>query len=198
MTDVPEGPPGPTFFGYGSLVNGATHGYAGLAPARLTGWRRLWRRAPGRRVSLLTVRRAPGGGLDGAVARLPGADWAALDAREAAYARTDCTAELLPAPAVPVALYAVPGDGPPSGPEDPPILLSYLDTVVAGFLALHGPEGPARFFAETEGWAAPVADDRAAPVYPRHVPGDGTVPALVDALLAARGARVVRAAADWP
>ena len=189
---------GPAFFGYGSLVNGVTHGYAGLAPARLTGWRRLWRRAPGRRVSLLTVRPAEGAGLDGATAWLPGADWAALDAREAAYRRADCTAQLSPAQAGPVALYAVPGDGPPSGAGDPPILLSYLDAVIAGFARLHGEGAPARFFAETEGWGAPVVDDRAAPVYPRHVPGDGSVTALVDALLVERGARIVRLRADWP
>lgn len=199
MQDLPAGAaPGPAFFGYGSLVNGATHGYAGLAPARLTGWRRLWRRAPGRRVSLLTVRPSEGAGLDGATAWLPGADWAALDAREAAYARADCTAQLSPPPARPVALYAVPGNGPPSGAGDPPILMSYLDTVVAGFARLHGEGAPARFFDETDGWGAPVADDRAAPIYPRHVPGDGTVTALVDALLAERGVRIVQPSPGWP
>ena len=33
----------PAFFGYGSLVNRATHDYRQAVPARLKGWRRVWR-----------------------------------------------------------------------------------------------------------------------------------------------------------
>ena len=198
MTTIDPAPPDARFFGYGSLVNGATHGYPGLAPARLSGWRRHWRRVPGRRVCVLSVRRVPGGGIDGATARVPGGDWASLDLREAAYERIDCADALRPAPGGPVALYAVPGAPRGAGPDDPPVLLSYLDTVAAGFAALHGPDGPAGFFEETDGWAMPVADDRAAPIYPRHLAVGAVIEALVDEELRRRGVRVVPAGPGWP
>lgn len=184
----------PRVFGYGSLVNGATHAWPDLAPARLTGWRRTWCRAAGRRVSLLTVRRAPGAAMDGAAARVPDADWRALDAREASYAREDCAAGLVPAGRGAAWLYAVPGAYVAAVPDGPPILLSYLDTVIAGFASLHGPDGPARFFDETGGWEAPVADDRRAPLYPRHRAVGAALEGLVDALLRKRRAQIVPAA----
>ncbi|RME15462.1 MAG: gamma-glutamylcyclotransferase [Alphaproteobacteria bacterium] len=182
--------PAPRFFGYGSLVNTATHDFPDPQPARLAGWRRQWVRATTRPVTFLSVRPDPDCAIEGITAAVPGADWAALDAREAAYDRLPLPPEALaPAPDAPVSVYrAKPAlIGPPS--PDHPILLSYLDTVIAGFLALFGEAGVARFFATTEGWEAPILDDRAAPRYPRATPPDGAVRALVDAALAQLGAR---------
>ena len=42
----------PYFFGYGSLVNRATHDYVHAHPARISGWRRAWRHVEGRSVAL--------------------------------------------------------------------------------------------------------------------------------------------------
>ena len=185
------------FFGYGSLVNGATHRYAGLRPARLDGWGRGWRRAPGRRVSLLTAWPG-GGGIDGAVAAVPGGDWSALDAREASYDRIAVTATGGGAE-VACAVYAVPL---PAAPEraagEAPILLSYLETVVQGFVDLHGAKGAARFFDETDGWDAPVFDDRLAPLYPRHVRPGAEALRLLAAGLDRVGARPGGPPEGWP
>lgn len=180
-------------FGYGSLVNRVTHALRPAGPARLPGWRRVWVPAPGRRVALLSVAPAPGSAIDGLLARVE--DWDALDRREAAYVRRIVRpvprAPDFPAPGA--ALYLVPtGRGTAAAPG-PPILLSYLDTVVAGFLAEFGASGVARFFATTGGWEAPVLDDRARPLYPRVVPAHPELRALVDAALAALGADVRRA-----
>ncbi len=77
----------PFFFGYGSLVNSGTHAYPEFHPATLPGWRRAWRRAHGRAAAYVTVMRDPTSSIEGVIASVPGADWQALDAREAAYAR---------------------------------------------------------------------------------------------------------------
>ncbi|MEM7659430.1 MAG: hypothetical protein AAF399_25150, partial [Bacteroidota bacterium] len=71
-----------------------------------------------------------------------------------------------------------------------PILRSYLDTVVQGYLREFGVDGVARLFATTSGWEAPIRDDRVAPVYARAQPLTGEETALVDRhLAAAREAR---------
>ena len=157
----------PLFFGYGSLVNLATHDYRDPRPARLTGWRRVWRRTTLREAAFLSVDPAPGVTIDGAVAAVPGGDWAALDERERAYVRHDVShAVVHDGPLAPCAVYRVSEALIEPASEAAPILLSYLDTVAAGFLALHGAEGLARFFATTDGWGE-IRDDRAAPIYPR-------------------------------
>ena len=114
---VPDG-----VFGYGSLMNPATHDYADLRPARLEGWRRRWAHAEGRPAAFLTAERAPGLAIDGAVADVPPVAWPALDAREAAYDRHDVSEALTP-PCGRVVVYAVPGarQGPPTARH--PVLL---------------------------------------------------------------------------
>ncbi len=182
------------FFGYGSLVNRATHGFDGARCARLAGWRRAWRRSPIRDVCFLTVVPAPGHSLLGLIAPVPAGDWAALDARERAYSRQDARAAIThDLPHSPqIALYAIaPAHHHPPGPGNA-ILLSYLDVVVQGYLAEYGPEGVAHFFATTDGWQAPVLDDRAAPLYPRAQSLSAAERALVSAGLARVGARVTR------
>lgn len=166
------------FFGYGSLVNRRTHGYPDAARETVRGWRRVWRHSPLRPVAFLTARPDPSTEIEGLTAAVPGGDWAALDAREAAYARVP-----LPGGAQ---IYHIPDGLHGPATEAHPILRTYLDTVVAGYLAEFGEAGVARFFATTDGWDAPVRDDRAAPVYPRAQPADAAVTALVDRHLAAR------------
>ncbi len=156
----------PLFFGYGSLVNRRTHDYPDATPARIEGWQRAWRRSPLRAVCFLTVVPAPGAYVEGLAARVPGGDWAALDRRERAYERRTAqdTGPLGPRE---ITVYAI-AEGRHFDPtDDNPILLSYLDVVVQGYLAEFGAGGVAHFFDSTRGWQAPVLDDRAAPVYGR-------------------------------
>ena len=170
----------PAFFGYGSLVNRATHDYAPATPARLSGWRRVWRHTRLRDWPYLSAEPAEAE-IDGLIAAVPGDDWATLDLREAAYRRHPLTHDRLttaPGWAQRIEIYAVDeAHGLP--PNTHPILLSYLDTVVQGFLREFGPAGVAGFFATTAGWCA-LLDDRAAPHYPRSQPTTAAERRLVD------------------
>lgn len=170
------------FFGYGSLVNRATHAYPGARTARLAGWRRIWVHTPARDLAFLSVRPAAGCVIEGLVAEVPGGDWAALDDRESAYDRHPATAETAHGP-LPAQVYAVPGSAAAAPSSDHPILLSYLDAVVQGFLREYGPAGAERFFATTDGWQAPILNDRDAPLYPRAQVLSDAERALVDALI---------------
>ena len=112
----------------------------------------------------LSVIRDVSSDSDGLIAAVPGADWAALDAREHGYARITSggavTHDLSPAPDI--AHYAVPREN-ICAQEEHVILMSYLDVVIQGFLREFGTTGVARFFATTSGWDTPVLNDRAAP-----------------------------------
>lgn len=165
------------FFGYGSLVNAATHDYPDTRPATLDGWRRVWVHTSARPVAYLSAEPAQAQ-IDGLTAAVPGGDWDALDLREAAYERhpiaTVCGTQ--------AQVYAVPQD--PKVPAQPhPILLSYLDVVVQGYAQVFGEDGVARFFATTAGWDSPILDDRAAPRYPRAQPLTEATRALTDHFL---------------
>ncbi|MCV2868476.1 gamma-glutamylcyclotransferase [Defluviimonas sp. WL0002] len=169
----------PAFFGYGSLVNRATHDHAPSAPVTLSGWRRVWRQTVLRPYAFLSVEPAESE-IQGLVAAVPDDDWAALDRRESAYLRHSVSPASLSAPdwAETVQIYAV--DDTHHAPDaSHPILLSYLDVVVQGFLREFGRDGARGFFATTTGWSA-IHDDRAAPIYPRHQALTGTERRLVD------------------
>ncbi|UWR33172.1 gamma-glutamylcyclotransferase [Sulfitobacter sp. W027] len=159
----------PYFFGYGSLVNRNTHSYPDARPAQLDGWRRQWIRTEGRDIVYLSVVQNPATRIDGLIAAVPGADWAALDKREYSYERHASGGAVVHdlAPAPDIAHYAIPADIAVDH-GDHVILLSYLDVVVQGFLREFGTDGAARFFDTTDGWDTPILNDRAAPIYPRH------------------------------
>lgn len=188
MTQIP-----PHFFGFGSLVNLGTHIYTDARPARLSGWRRTWVRSNARPLAFLSVTRAPGNAIDGLMAVVPGADWAALDEREYCYVRVDVSGEishdLNPAPQV--ALYQVPEEN--IAPESCQNLipLSYLDVVLRGYAQVFGEAGVHDFMASTDGWEVGILDDRATPGYPRHQAMTPAELALHDRLIAEIGAPVV-------
>ncbi|WP_417678402.1 gamma-glutamylcyclotransferase family protein [Pseudodonghicola sp.] len=182
----------PYFFGYGSLVNTATHDFSDPRPARLAGWRRAWRHTDLRPVAFLTAIPDAQSAIEGMIAHVPNGDWAALDQREWAYDRlpaTDAVSHDI-ARKIEIAVYAVPDSSAAPGLRHP-ILLSYLDVVVQGYLREFGAEGAARFFATTDGWEAPILNDRAAPRYPRHQKLSAAETAFVDGRLARLGAAVV-------
>ncbi|MEL6889567.1 MAG: gamma-glutamylcyclotransferase family protein, partial [Pseudomonadota bacterium] len=139
----------PSFFGYGSLVNRATHDYPAARPAQLHGWRRTWVRTDLRDVVFLSVRPDPDTSIDGLVAQVPGADWAALDLRETGYDRVPADGQLS-VETGPVAVYQVP-EARQCQDGSHAILLSYLDVVIQGFLREFGPAGVEAFFATTDG-----------------------------------------------
>lgn len=159
----------PYFFGYGSLVNRATHDFTDPHPARLHGWRRIWRHTTLRPVAYLTAVPDPGCSIDGLIAHVPGDDWAALDERERAYDRVPAGHAVSHPKTDPVeiAIYTVPNGKHGHPDAEHPVLLSYIDVVVQGFLREYGEDGVARFFETTAGWSAPILNDRAAPRYPR-------------------------------
>ncbi|MBN9886001.1 gamma-glutamylcyclotransferase [Salipiger abyssi] len=183
------------FFGYGSLVNRLTHGFTPAHRARARGWRRAWRATEIREVAYLTAIPDPDCEIEGLIAPVPPDGWAALDQREHAYERRDalsCVAHEAPEVAQ-LAIYAIAPEKLSLPSEAHPVLLSYLDVVIQGYLAEYGLAGAERFFATTTGWEAPILDDRAAPRYPRAQRLADEERAFVDAGLAALGCRKVAA-----
>lgn len=159
----------PFFFGYGSLVNRTTHTYEDAHRAKARGWRRTWRHTELHPAPFLTAIPCAETEIEGLIAHVPNGDWQALDARESGYDRLPATDQIDHDVdrAIEVAIYSV-----PAALEKPdlnhPILLSYLDVVIQGYLTEFGEDGAHRFFETTDGWDAPIKDDRAAPLYPRH------------------------------
>ncbi|MDN5786694.1 gamma-glutamylcyclotransferase family protein [Pseudorhodobacter sp.] len=178
------------FFGYGSLVNRATHAYPNGQRASLAGWRRAWVHTAALPRSFLSVIRDPGCTIHGLIAEVPGGDWSALDIREEGYTRQPDQA-MISGAAFPIQVYAIP-DGMGHAPaHDYPILLSYVDAVVQGFLTEYGDQGAAHFFETTTGWDAPILNDRKVPQYPRSQRLSAQAQAVVDAGLRGVGAKVL-------
>ncbi|MEM0935442.1 MAG: gamma-glutamylcyclotransferase family protein [Pseudomonadota bacterium] len=173
------------FFGYGSLVNRGTHAFAYARPARLSGWRRRWVSTSLRPVAYLSVEPWDGE-IAGLVARVPGADWTALDEREAAYDKHPVNVRLHACGTETKARVYVVSPGHTAPPDTAhPVLLSYIDTVVQGFLEEFGTAGARAFFETTTGWHFPILNDRRAPRYPRATRLSTGERAFVDAALAA-------------
>lgn len=193
MQTAPDTPAFTHFFGYGSLVNRRTHAHGDARPVQVCGWRREWRATTLRPLAFLSVIPDPACTIAGLTAKVDAGDWSTLDRREAAYDRIALSPEsLCPGVDGHVAIYAIP---PATDPklDDHPILLSYLDVVVQGFLDHFGPEGVGAFFDTTSGWQVPVMDDRTAPIYPRAQPLLPETGALVDAALARLNVRRIAA-----
>jgi hypothetical protein len=184
----------PCFFGYGSLVNRATHTYAQASRAQLDGWRRKWVHTQARGIAFLTVVPDPATKIDGLIAEVLNADWVALDIREQGYGRISSEGAVQHPRdgATLISHYAVPRETWVQSNNNR-ILLSYLDVVVQGYLREFGAGGVANFFATTDGWDTPILNDRAAPHYPRDQILTAQETALVDQHLALRGVEIVAA-----
>ncbi len=136
-------------------------------------------------VAFLSVHPVEGAKIDGIIARVPDADWVALDAREKGYDRFDATDQILIDKQRPrdCAVYVVPRAHETNIGQKSYILLSYLDVVLQGFMQIYGHDGPDHFFATTDGWDRSVQNDRNAPIYPRHRRLNATELQRVDGLL---------------
>ena len=194
-----------TYFGYGSLVNRTTRPAGEIsAPARLNGWQRVWSHRNARAGELdgcssLNVReldtagvdlesaRLPGRGIDGVIATIDLADLPALDARESGYDRRMVPVEQFdlsePVTTSAIAVYVSKRQN--TFPADTcfPVLQSYIDCVMAGFLDRFGDEGLLHFLATTEGWHSPVDPDRDRPRYVRALDLPTAQLAYFDSLL---------------
>lgn len=160
----------PYFFGYGSLVNLSTHIYSNPRAAKISGWRRIWKTTRDGKSALLSIRPSAPDALLGLMAMVPNGDWRALDERETGYHRQDVTDMMFYDAFMPQAcsVYIVSKTAESKVEANSPILLTYLDVVLQGFLQIYGEQGPKDFFATTDSWDRPVLDDRSDPGYPRH------------------------------
>ncbi|MGR3291953.1 MAG: gamma-glutamylcyclotransferase family protein [Paracoccaceae bacterium] len=178
-------------FGYGSLVNRATHDYTEIERAELHGWRREWHYTTLRDLAYLSATPDPDGSIIGVTLKAPQND-SKLEDRERAYQRSNVSRQVVRSGTakIDIEIFAIsPALCRPTGPRSA-LLLSYIDVVVQGFLQEYGEPGVQNFFETTHGWGAPILNDRAAPVYPRHQPLQARETALTDHWLNALSAVV--------
>lgn len=167
------------YFGYGSLVNPATHRtpVIGYVPAKLRGWRRAWVARsdwdPALPVALLSASPADGDVLlDGLLVLDHVSSLPALDEREAGYQRHELSIADLDVDAdvsIQGPIYIYEAQSLNAEPCDGHILQSYLDAVLQGFDEMHGQEAVARFLLTTDNFHTPILKDRHNPHYPRSV-----------------------------
>ena len=156
------------FFGYGSLVNVATHDYPNTRRATVQGWQRHWVPSNRRDVAFLSVRPASDSAISGLIADVAPLSWGDLDQREQAYTRRHLTAQEYPHSGTQrIQIYRANPDFIAPHAAEKHVLLSYLDCVVQGFLREFGEEGVNDFFKTTTGWEVKIRDDRHNPIYPR-------------------------------
>lgn len=171
-----------SFFGYGSLVNTATHDYPNPRRANLRGWRRHWVPSNRRDLAFLTVQPDPDCTIQGLIADVSPLTWDDLDEREMAYTRKALTDQNLAQPnAHKTQMYRANPDFIAPHATGKHVLLSYLDCVVQGFLREFGEDGVNSFFETTTGWEVKVQNDRHNPIYPRAQQLSKIETALVDA-----------------
>jgi hypothetical protein len=178
-------------FGYGSLVNRATlPDHVSAHPATVRGWRRGWRaasRSAAWGVCAVSIAEAPGAEIDGLVVTFDDAVWPVIEAREHRYHWF-----VLPGFERRVITFRAEPAADRFGDREHPIHMTYVETVLQGFIKEFGEAGARRFMTSTDGWHVPVLDDRAAPRYPRAQTLPAEERAFVDALLAEAGATIIR------
>lgn len=190
------------YFGYGSLVNRLTlrTDYVATRRARLAGWRRHWQArgveaAQGLgEIALLSVHRHAASTISGMLVIDRAAHLAQVDLRESHYDRValgaaDIALHDADQAETPDSCHVYVARPEPEGEGKPRLLQSYLDAVMAGFLAEYGEEGVREFLVTTTGFERGIILDRAAPLYPRAVELAPAVARSFDALLADAGVR---------
>ncbi|WP_419912886.1 gamma-glutamylcyclotransferase family protein [Hoeflea sp.] len=192
------------YIGYGSLVNRTTlrTDYVSAQRVSLHGWRRCWRpRMKGdpivskRRTSLLSARRVAGSVIEGLLVFDRAENLPAVDRREATYDRIRVPEAAVRAldedlPDCPIYVYEARTNTADHDPHHP-ILQSYLDAVLQGFLREFGRNGVHSFLDSTDGFERSVHADRHDPVYPRAVELLEHERHFIDTVLEERGTRFV-------
>ena len=174
------------YFGYGSLVNRATHrtDIAHFTRVRLKGWRRHWLprlNGFGGPAAMLSVKSDIESEIDGLVITDFARNLASVDERERNYNRELLATESLVDPdSLEIAKFD--GINYPSASvyvaksildfsqnNECNILRSYLDAVMQGYLNKFGHEGVERFVNSTDNFEVGIREDRKNPRYPRAV-----------------------------
>ncbi len=194
------------YFGYGSLVNRQTlkTRYAHAIPVRLKGWRRHWQsRAAGylhysgKDIALLSVHESPETHLSGMLILDQRENLGEIDIREKGYDRHRLDPNQLEfgadigQVALPRELFIYVGKSDPGDQQKSQLLQSYLDTVMAGYLSEYGPAGIDHLLETTVGFDREVIADRENPIYTRAIRPDEALALQFDALLQAKGARLI-------
>lgn len=189
------------YFGYGSLVNRDTlaTGFLGTYPARLKGWRRHWQSrgidaSGSHEIALLSVHRDESCSLDGMLVVDREAHIGRVDLREARYDRQRLSVDHIEFHApfapfdLPASIYVYIGKpASRTGAEQPKLLQSYLDTVMAGYLREFGETGLAGFIETTVGFDRSIICDRHKPAYARATPVSRELARRFDELLVQAG-----------
>lgn len=176
-------------FGYGSLINSASRKITGQTgntiPAQVFGLVRHWCKIDDSyTVSPLAVVEGLGC-VNGLLIEVSDAEIKKFDQREAGYKRiavdldniqTLCGSRI----ETNVWVYVVEQTKQPC--QNSPIVLSYVDTVLAGCLEIS--ESFARdFVAQTKGWHFPFKNDRATPIYQRLAGVNNNQLSTIDSLI---------------
>lgn len=180
------------YFGYGSLVNRATHRtrIVDAVPAKLHGWRRSWRPRADTSVfdvAILSVRREPASTTRGLLVIDRVENLPSIDERERHYDRVlldddEVARRAVLPPDCPVYVYQVP-DTPELNFGSQRILRSYLDAVLQGYLVEHGEASVRQFVEETAAFEIGIVDDSSDPLYQRSVTLSAFEQALFDDVL---------------
>ena len=190
------------YFGYGSLVNRATHrtDIIGYSKVTLKGWRREWLARPNNsfgNVVLLSVKRCENSEIDGLLVFDHARNQASLDERENNYDRhivadssitehNSTISDLSASRTKQVtSIYVATPFPQPEEHQQYRILRSYLDAVMQGYLNKFGEEGVARFVNSTDNFDVGVYEDRNDPRYPRSVATTQKEQSLFDSLVPA-------------
>jgi glutathione-specific gamma-glutamylcyclotransferase len=184
------------YFGYGSLVNRDTRPAAEVAQtAQLWGWRRVWEHRatdPNRdqrctSLSIEPLDARDDGCIHGVLVKIPLADLAQLDEREAGYERLTLSVEDFDVPdgfdGESISVYRSLPENRQLADAEHPVLQRYVDCVMAGYHRRFGDAGLQALIDTTRGWERTRLNDRERPFYPRSVIVDQVTRQMFDTYL---------------
>ncbi len=159
--------------GYGSLINAhsrqLTNNTGESQPVFITGFDRHWSKINGS-YSLSPLAVTPGtGGFNGVLINITRDALKQFDEREHGYRRIELSpsnVHLNPHHTVSDPIWMYIKDDVQAPCNQMPIAQSYIDTVLAGCLAI-SPDFAQQFITTTNGWQHPTMDDRSQPLYGR-------------------------------
>lgn len=182
------------YFGFGSLVNTATlrTDYIETIPVALKGWRRHWQGRPAvddPEIALLSIHKHEDAQLHGLIVVDSLKNLEAVDKREQGYQRVQLGHSDFVAQGrdLPANLYVYVANTANEPDSQPPLLQSYLDAVMQGYLNEYGSSGLAHFIETTIGFEREIILDRNQPRYPRAIALDQTSAELFDNTLRSAG-----------